>query len=188
MIFVFSNAAYEGAGSWRHEIPRHSGDCANEIYTVREPCKVMNEYVWNLKLLFRNTSIMDSFISWIFLCCQGQNGWWSWRIDRLKRPGDVHHVETRRRGSQPDIMIKLAYKRYMCVHVVGRLVTCTWSANWFHMHADRFSWNRFGCEPWLLEAQGLSGIFKWIQYRVPGEGSNEERSGFILKIEELLED
>ena len=99
MIFVFSNAAYEGAGSWCHEITGHSGDCANEIYTVREPCKVMNEYVWNSKLLFRNTSIMDSFISRIFLCCQGQNGWWSCRIDRLKRPGDVHHEETRRRGS-----------------------------------------------------------------------------------------
>ena len=36
----------------------------------------------------------------------------------------VHHEETRRRGSLPDIMIKLAYKRYMCVHV---------AADWLHV-------------------------------------------------------
>ena len=36
----------------------------------------------------------------------------------------MHHEETRRRGSQPNIRIKLAYKRYMCVHV---------AADWLHV-------------------------------------------------------
>lgn len=30
-----------------------------------------------------------------------------------------------------------------------------------------FSWKGIGCEPWLLEAQGLSGSFEWIWYSQP---------------------